>query len=237
VTVVLSERGWVRAAKGHNVDAANLSYKSGDAFLAAAAGKTNQTLLFLDSTGRAYSVGAHGLPSARGQGEPLTGRMNPPDGARFVGLLLGETQQRCVLGTDKGFGFIASLGDLVSKTRNGKAVLTVPKGASVLAPLTVNGTTTDELAVVTGEGRLLVFPVAEMPELARGKGNKLMQIRGEDRITAWAVVPQGAALVLDSGKRHLTLKGGDLDNYRGARGQRGRKLPRGFQRVHGARTA
>jgi topoisomerase-4 subunit A len=218
------------------VEPESLSYKSGDAFLAAAPGKTNQTLVFLDSTGRTYSVGAHTLPSARSQGEPLTGKVSPPDGAHFAGLLFGEPGRHCILGSDKGYGFVTRLEDVAARTRGGKAALTVPKGAAVLPPLMTTETADDELAVVSREGRLLVLPVSALPELARGKGNKLIQVRGEDAVAAWCVVAQDASLVLGSGRRTLTLKSADLEPYRGDRGQRGRNLPRGFQRVHLARS-
>lgn len=232
ITVVLSARGWVRAAKGHDVDGGSLSYKTGDSFLAAAPGRTGQTLVFLDSTGRAYSVRAHTLPSARSQGEPLSGRVSLPDGAHFTGLLLGDPGQVCLLSTDRGYGFATTLDKLTSKTRTGKATLTVPDDGTVMPPLVTGNPDTDRLAVVTREGRLLVLAVSELPNLARGKGNKLVQIQAPDAVVTWSVLPGKSSLVLDSGKRTLTLKPSDLEHYAGTRGQRGRKLPRGFQRVH-----
>ncbi len=236
VTVILSAHGWVRAAKGHDVDAAGLSYKSGDTFLAAAAGRSNQLLVFLDSRGRTYTVPAHDLASARGQGEPLSGRVKPADGAHFIAPILGDADDRYVLASDRGYGFVTRLGELQSRNRAGKAVVTVAAGANVLMPSRVGGGDDALLAVVTREGRLLIFPVAELPEMARGKGNKLVQITRDDAVVGVCALPPKADLVLESGKRTLTLKRTDIEVYLGARAQRGRKLPRGFQRVQTLRA-
>jgi topoisomerase-4 subunit A len=239
LTVVLSERGWVRAAKGQDIDPLSLGYKSGDRFLAAAHLRSNQPAVFLDSTGRSYSLPAHTLPSARGQGEPLTGRLDPPRGASFVAVLGGEPEARYVLASDAGYGFLVTLEALYAKPRAGKAVLNLPAGAQVLSPVRVLNTASDRLVAVTNAGHLLVFPVSELPELARGKGNKIIAIPSaraamrEELVTALAVVHAGGSLVLRSGKRHFTLKPADLDQYQGERGRRGRMLPRGFQRVEG----
>ncbi|WP_347331468.1 DNA topoisomerase IV subunit A [Marinimicrobium locisalis] len=237
ITVVVSEKGWIRSAKGHEIDPAALNYKAGDAFKFAVRGKTNQSVMLLDSTGRSYAIAAHNLPSARGQGEPLSGRLNPPNGATFEGALMGADEQRLLLASDAGYGFVAKLGDLYSKNRAGKTMLTVPKGGKVLSPQPLDNPEHDLLAAVSNEGRLLVFPVAELPELARGKGNKIMNIPSarvqsrEEYVIAVCVIGKGQALTLHAGKRHLTLKAGDLDHYRGERGRRGNKLPRGFQKV------
>ncbi|MGD8175947.1 DNA topoisomerase IV subunit A [Marinimicrobium sp. ARAG 43.8] len=237
VTVVVSEKGWIRSAKGHDIDPAALNYKAGDKFQFAVRGKTNQSVLLLDSTGRSYAIAAHNLPSARGQGEPLSGRLNPPNGATFEGALMGADEQRVLLASDAGYGFVAKLGDLYSKNRAGKAMLTLPKGGRVLPPQVVGNPDNTMLAAVSNEGRLLVFPVSELPELARGKGNKIMNIPSarvqsrEEYVIAVCVIGPGEALTLHTGKRHLTLKAGDLDHYRGERGRRGNKLPRGFQKV------
>jgi topoisomerase IV subunit A len=247
VTVVLSEKGWVRAAKGHEVDPAGLSYRSGDRCLMAARVRSNQTLVFLDSTGRSYSLPAHTLPSARGQGEPLTGRLDPPAGARFVAVLGDAPETRLLLACDAGYGFIARMEDLYAKAKAGKAVLTLPKGAEVLPPLSLVGalgdSDGDRLAAVTTSGHLLLFPVAELPEMPRGKGNKIIGIPSaraasrEEWVAALAVIPEGGSLLVTSGKRTLTLKPADLDIYQGERGRRGRLLPRGFQRVEGLSVA
>jgi len=184
-------------------------------------------------------VQAHLLPSARGQGEPLTGRLSPPAGAEFIALLAGEPGQRLLLASDAGYGFIVTLEDLYAKPKAGKAVLSLPAGARVLPPVTVADPTQDRLAAITNTGHLLVFPVADLPELARGKGNKILGIPGarvaarEEFLCALAVVPPGASLTILSGKRHFTLKTADIDAYQGERGRRGHLLPRGFQRVDG----
>ena len=237
VTVVLSEMGWVRCAKGHEVDAAGLSYKAGDSFKSAAPGRSNQYAVFIDSTGRSYSLAAHSLPSARGQGEPLTGRLTPPPGASFECVLLPDDEALYVMASDAGYGFVAKGDDLQAKNKAGKALLTLPTGAKVLPPLPLSNRERDWLAAATSDGRLLLFRIAELPQLPKGKGNKLISIPAdrvasrEEYVTALAVLPEGANLVLQAGKRTLTLKGEDLAHYQGERGRRGNKLPRGFQRV------
>jgi len=232
VTVVLSERGWARAAKGHEIDAASLAYRSGDQFLAAARGKSNQTAVFLDSTGRAYSVGAHTLPSARGQGEPLSGYFNPPDGASFRAVMIGMPEERWVVASSAGYGFVVPLAELTSRNKAGKAALRVPAGSSVVpaAPVTEGA---KWLAAASSDGRLLLFPLKELPELPRGKGNKILGVPGKEGVTLAAICVLGAdqALGVDSGARHMTIKPGDLAHYKGARGRRGMALPRGWRSV------
>ncbi|MGM0595203.1 MAG: DNA topoisomerase IV subunit A [Pseudomonadota bacterium] len=237
ITVVLSEKGWVRAAKGHDVDAAALNYKAGDAYKDSCPGKSNQQATFLDSTGRSYSIPAHTLPSARGQGEPISGRVNPIAGATFEAVLMGAEQDLFLMASDAGYGFVAKLGDLQGRNKAGKAVLKLPSGAKVLPPQRVLDYDHDRIAAVTNEGRLLLFPIRELPQMAKGKGNKIIGIpaskasQREEYVVALSVVPSDRALVLYAGKRHLTLKAGDLEHYLGERGRRGNKLPRGFQRV------
>jgi len=237
VTVVLSEKGWVRSAKGHEIDPESLSYKAGDGFRSAALGRSNQQVVFLDSTGRAYTLAAHSLPSARGQGEPLTGRFNPPDGARFVAVLAGDPDSLYLLASDAGYGFVVRLGDLMSRTKAGKSVLSVPKNAQVLVPAAVTDPDTDQVAAVNVQGQMLVIPVAEIPRLNRGKGIKIQGVNTrklasrEEYMVGIASVAVDACLVLHAGKRHLKLKAGDLEVYRGDRGRKGKKLPRGLQRV------
>ncbi len=240
VTVIISDKGWIRAAKGHDIDPASLSYKAGDSFKFAVRGRSNQQVVLLDSTGRSYSLSAHNLPSARGQGEPLSGHINPPSGATFEGALMGNDEQRILLASDAGYGFVAKLGDLISKNKAGKALLSLPENARVLPPQLLLGEPEQTLlATVSNDGRLLVFPVTELPELARGKGNKIMNIPSarakarEEFVIAIALICPGQSLTLCSGKRHVTLKPTDLDHYRGERGRRGNKLPRGFQKVDG----
>ena len=237
VTVILSERGWVRAAKGFDVDPSSLHYKSGDAFQSAAQGRTNAQAMFLDSSGRVYCVPAHGFPSARGLGEPISGRLKPPDGASFVSVMMGADEQRYLFATSAGFGFVAELGNLQSRNKAGKAVLSVSQGADVLPAVPVSDIATDRVAAVSNTGSMLVFPLSELPEMARGKGNRMYGIPGKkfkdgsEYMVAVAIVPTGGKLRVYSGKRHTTIKYTELDNYLGSRGQRGRKLPRGFQTV------
>lgn len=237
VTIVLSERGWVRAAKGHDVDPASLQYKSGDSFKLAARGKSNQLAIFLDSTGKAYSLPAHSLPSARGQGEPLTGRVTAPSGATFHGVVIGDDKLDVLLASDAGYGFVAKVGDLVSKNKTGKNILRLPKGGHVLPALLISDYKTDLIVTVTNEGRMLMFPIAQLPRLAKGKGNKIISIpsaRVADRIefvVAIAVLRPEDGLTVHAGRRHHNLKPADLQHYFGERGRRGNKLPRGFQNV------
>ncbi|MEH6564974.1 MAG: DNA topoisomerase IV subunit A [Halopseudomonas sp.] len=237
VTVVLSEKGWARCAKGHDIDGASLSYKAGDAFLDQAAGRTNQQAVFIDSTGRSYSLPAHTLPSARGQGEPLTGRFSPPAGASFQTVLMPEDDALYLLASDAGYGFVAQGADLLAKNKNGKALLSVPEGGRILPPQRVRNREGSQLAAVSNEGRLLVFKLSELPQLSKGKGNKILSLPSarvktrEEFVAGLAVLPPGACLVLTAGKRTLTLKPSDLDHYCGERGRRGNKLPRGFQKV------
>lgn len=237
VTVVLSEKGWIRSAKGHDMDPASLNYKAGDEFKFACRGKSNQNVVLLDSTGRSYSLAAHTLPSARGQGEPVTGRLNPPSGATIQGMMMDAEDQRVLLASDAGYGFVGKLGDLVSKNKAGKAALTLPKGANVLPPAVITDLDNTWLAAFSNEGRLLVFKVTELPELARGKGNKIINIPAarvqnrEEYVIALAIVQAKDTLKVVSGKRHLNLKFKDLEHYIGERGRRGNKLPRGFQKV------
>ena len=236
ITAVLSDKGWLRAAKGHEIDPTSLNYKSGDKFLAAALGRSNQNVFLQDTSGRFYALPGHTLPSARGQGEPATGRLNLPSGALFTDVLMGADEQKILLGTDAGYGFISKIGDLYTKNKAGKAVVSIPKGARILNPKMVNDANS-LIAAVSNEGRMLIFPIADLPELARGKGNKILNIPGsrlqsrEEFVVDFAVIPAGEALVVHSGKRYLVMKDTDLEHYRGERGRRGHKLPRGFQKV------
>ncbi len=237
ITVVLSEKGWVRVAKGHDIQPENLSYKAGDRFLCTAKGRSNQPAVFFDTTGRSYTLPVHGLPSARSQGEPLSGRLTLAPGADIMSVLMGAPEQHLLIASDAGYGFVATLTDLMTKNRKGKALLTLPKGALPLLPLAMPAVQGQFLAAVTNEGRLLVFPVTELPALARGKGNKIIQIpapraqRREELLIHLAVFASGDSLVIFSGRRHLTLKPGNIGDFVGPRGRRGKKLPRGFQSV------
>ena len=237
VTVVLSKKGWVRTAKGHEVDVTGLSYKSGDEFRAAAMGRNNESAIFLDSTGRVYSIPAHTLPSARSQGEPLSGRVNPPEGATFVGVMMGAPDDFVLLCSNAGYGFITKLENLVAKNKAGKAVLNVPKGGKALMPSLIMDTDTDWIGAISSQGHLLVFPVSELPEMAKGKGIKCLNIptpkfkSGEEFMMGAVSIPDEGDLTIYSGQRHYTIKWNDLAHFEGERGRRGRKLPRGFQKV------
>ncbi|WP_139556412.1 DNA topoisomerase IV subunit A [Methylotetracoccus oryzae] len=237
VAIILSQKGWVRAAKGHDVDPTTLTYRSGDGFLAVALGRSNQPAYFLDSTGRSYSLPVHDLPSARSQGEPLTAKLNPPAGAQFRTVMAGGEDDWLMMATDSGYGFLVQRGELNAKNRGGKALLTVPEGSQVLVPVRVSDPERDWIAVASLQGRLLLFPAADIPKLNKGKGNKLIEIKPadlatrEDHIVALASVAPDSALKAQAGKRGLTLQVADLEHYRGPRGRRGNHLPRGFQRV------
>ena len=237
VTIVLSERGWMRSAKGHDVDPRALQYKSGDGFKIAARGKSNQLAIFLDSTGRAYSLPAYTLPSARGQGEPVSGKVNPPSGATFEGVVIGDDDRDVLLASDAGYGFVAKLGDLISKNKSGKAILRLPKGSVLLPAVMIQNYDSDRIVSVTNEGRMLMFPLSQLPRLAKGKGNKIINIpsaRVAERIefvVAMTTVTAEDTLTVYAGRRHHNLKPADLQHYQGERGRRGNKLPRGFQNV------
>lgn len=238
VSVILSKQGWVRAAKGHDIDPEGLNYKAGDGYHMICRGRSNQQVVFIDSSGRSYSLPAHTLPSARGQGEPLTGRINPPSGATFQGLIVAEEKRRFVMASDAGYGFVVESSDMLAKNKAGKALLTVPKGCEVLPPEAVPADDTDaRVAVVSTEGRLLLFRMDQLPVLSKGKGNKMIDIPTaksagrEEFVRDFVVLAKDDQLVVHAGKRHLVLKAADLEHYQGERGRRGNKLPRGFQKV------
>jgi topoisomerase-4 subunit A len=237
ITVVLSINGWVRAAKGHDVDPGKLGYRAGDRLLATAEGKSNQIVIFLDTTGRAYNLPAHSLPSARGYGEPLSGRLALPPKAVFTAVIMGDQKQMLLMASDAGYGFLTHLSDLVTKNQKGKAVHSLPKGSCTLPPIVITNVNETFLAAVTTEGRMLVFPISDLPIISRGKGNKIIQIpskrarQREELLKFLVPVPNGSALTIFSGKRHFRLTFGNLKDFFGERGRRGRKLPRGFQNV------
>ena len=239
VTVVLSAQGWIRAAKGHEIDPGTLAYRSGDEFQHAARGRSNQMVVCLDSTGRTYSVPARDLPSARGLGEPLTSQLSPPVGARFSGLAMGEDADLWLLGSDAGYAFLTKLCDMHSRNRKGKASLSVPAGAQALPPVRIADAEADWLAVATTGGYLLMYLVGELPVMERGKGVKMVNIPSrlvkahEEVVAAVAVLREGQDLLVTAGKRQMRLKPADLKHYVGERGLRGRKLPRGYQQVSG----
>jgi len=237
VTIVLSQKGWIRSAKGHEVDAEQLNYKAGDGLQSQACGKSNQFSVFLDSTGRAYTLQTHTLPSARGQGEPLTGRFNPPAGAVFVAAMLGNPDDFYLFATSFGYGFVCKLGDLHSRNKAGKAFLKVPPGAKVLQPVKVRGMEDDWIVAVSSEGHMLVTDMAELPQMSKGKGNKIINVptaklkNAEEWICAVELIQDGEKLTIFAGKKHKTMKADEVDEHTGERGKRGLKLPRGYQKV------
>lgn len=237
VTVILSEKGWVRAARGHDVDAAALNYRDGDAFGSAARTRTTHQVAFLDTHGRAYSLAAHTLPSARGNGEPLTGRVTLPNGSRVIHVVAAEPGKRLVIAASNGYGFVTSFDTLLGNQRAGRSLLRLDAGALPLAPAEVEHDD-DQLVVATNAGHVLMFPVAELPVLERGgKGNKLINIprarmeAGEHVVAVTTVRAETGALSLHAGARKLILRWSDLLLYQGSRASRGTLLPRGFQRV------
>ena len=238
VTVVLSEKGWVRSAKGHDIDPENLSYKSGDKYLASVRGRSNKNAIFIDSFGKSYTLPAISLPSARGQGEPLTGRLDPESGAEFMDVVMGEENQKIILASDFGYGFIASIEDLISKKKGGKSTIRLTEKSRVLPVTYLQETHEDEyIAVATNAGRLLLFPISELPTLSKGKGNKLIQIPASELksrstyIASICTITPSQQLKVYAGKRHLSIKFDDLTNYIGSRARRGNVLPKGFQNV------
>lgn len=237
ITVVLSEMGWVRSAKGHDIEPSNLSYKAGDSFKGAARGKTNQPVVFLDTTGRSYSVDPLELPSARSQGEPLTGRLSLPPGATVEHVLMAQDEQKYLMASDAGYGFICTFNDLVTKNKTGKALINLPDNAKILTPIEINNEQEDVLLAITKAGRMLMFPVADLPQLSKGKGNKIINITGaqaasgEDLLVWLLVLPAQASITLYFGKRKLRLKSEELQKYRAERGRRGTSLPRGLHNI------
>jgi topoisomerase-4 subunit A len=237
VTIVLSKSGWVRAAKGHDIDPASLNYRAGDAFQHRALGRSNEQAVFLDASGRAYALPAHTLPSARGPGEPLSSRFSPPDGASFLYTLAGDPKQKLLLASSFGYGFVTELENLHSRMKAGKAVISLPKGAVPLEPACVNPETATTVVCATSDGYMLAFPLGDVPELAKGKGNKLINVppkrlkSGDECVVGLAVVGQHDELLIWAGQRYLRMGGKDIDHFRSERALRGRKLPRGFQHV------
>ena len=236
-TVVLSKSGWVRAAKGHEIDATTINYKAGDEYQHAARGRSNQQAVFLDSSGRAYSLTAHTLPSARSLGEPLTSRFNLSDGAQFLYAITGDTQQKLVLASNWGYGFVTETSNLHSKMKAGKAMVSLPGDAVPVAPAIITSAEADTVVCVTSDGYLLAFPLSDLPALAKGKGNKLINIPpkrlkgGEEHMVGMVVIAEGEEFLVWAGQRYMRIGKKDLEHFRGERAKRGRKLPRGFQRV------
>ena len=243
LTIVLSASGWVRAAKGHDVDPVSLNYRTGDRYLASVKTRSNQQVVFLDESGRSYSLPAHTLPSARGQGEPLSGRLQSAAEVRFIAVIAAESEQMVLLSNTAGYGFVTRFENLLAKNKAGKALFNLPEKSSLLPPLVLDSKTPQQLAVAAGDGRLLVFPVSEVPELNKGKGVRLINIpqarfsSGQEWLQSVTLVPENYSLTLHAGRRHLTLKTADLQHYAGERGKRGHKLPRGLQKVTAVEVA
>jgi topoisomerase-4 subunit A len=236
-TVVLSSRGWARAAKGHDIDARALSYKSGDGFQDLAQGKSNQTVVFVDSFGRAYSLSAHSLPSARGQGEPLTGRFKPASGSEFRSCLMGADDDHFLMASSHGYGYVCKFEDMVTRNKNGKAQISLSKGAQLLPVVAVSDYASAEVVSITSEGYIGLLEASSVPQLARGKGNKIQGIPprrikdGEEEVTFIACLGAKQKLVIHCGRKYKTMNLKELEEYRIERGKRGRKLPRGYQNV------
>ena len=231
VTVIVSKSGWIRSAKGHDVDAANMNYRSGDAYLAHAQGKSNEKVYLMDNTGRSYRLDAHTLPSARGQGEPLTSLLKPTGGASFVNVLMGQDDSKLIMASSQGYGFINTFADLDTNQKAGKNVINFDDACSLIThPIGEQDTL---VGVVSSAGHLLVYPLTELPMMKKGKGNKLIDLKDGDSVVAITTFSEGDSLSLDSGKRTLTLKPMDIANFMGTRGRRGALLPKGFQKVSG----
>ena len=231
VTVIVSKSGWIRSAKGHDVDAANMNYRSGDAYLAHAQGKSNEKVYLMDNTGRSYRLDAHTLPSARGQGEPLTSLLKPTGGASFVNVLMGQDDSKLIMASSQGYGFINTFADLDTNQKAGKNVINFDDACSLITHQIAEQDTL--VGVVSSAGHLLVYPLSELPMMKKGKGNKLIDLKDGDSVVAITTFSEGDSLSLDSGKRTLTLKPMDIANFMGTRGRRGALLPKGFQKVSG----
>lgn len=237
VTIILSEMGWVRSAKGHDIDPISLNYKAGDGYKTSVKGKSNQPVIFIDSTGRSYAIEPNTLPSARGQGEPLSGKLSLPIGAQVEQMVMSSQEdKRILMASDAGYGFICTYSDLIARNRNGKAVINLPENAKVMPIIELNDSTPLLLAL-TNLGRMLVFPVETLPSLSKGKGNKIIAIssaqaqKREDHLINLALISDKSSITLYAGKRKLTLKAADLQKFMAERGKKGTLLPRGLQRV------
>lgn len=233
VTVILSEMGWVRCAKGHDIDPVGLSYKAGDKYLAHACGKSNQPVIFIDSTGRSYALDPLSLPSARSQGEPLTGKLTLPAGATIEQVIMEPEKQELLMASDAGYGFICKFEDLIARNKAGKALISLPENAKVLKPETLSESAS-LLVSLTSAGRMLIFPVRDLPALSKGKGNKIISIPAanakarSELLVKLFLISEQASLEFHSGKRKITLKPEDLQKFRAERGRKGSQLPRGL---------
>ena len=233
VTVILSEMGWVRCAKGHDIDPKSLSYKAGDNYRAHACGKSNQAVVFIDSTGRSYALDPLSLPSARSQGEPLTGKLNLPAGATIEYVVMASEQQELLMSSDAGYGFICKFEDLIARNKAGKALISLPENAKVMEPKTLANATALVVAM-TSAGKMLIFPAKDLPALSKGKGNKIVTIPAanakerSELLVKLLLISDQASLEFHSGKRKIVLKPEDLQKFRAERGRKGSTLPRGL---------
>lgn len=237
ITVVLSKMGWIRAAKGHDIDAEALNYKTGDEFLSSAQGRSNQQVILMDSTGRSYSLAAHNLPSARGQGDPLSGHFTPPANAVFSKALMASDNQFLLMSSSWGYGFICQFSGLVSSAKKGKAIVTLTNGGQLLTPSPIDSIETNFLAAVTSEGYLLLVKAEDVPQLARGKGNKIINVptaklkSGDEHVVSIVALSSEMKLIVHAGKQHKMIRGEELQEYLGERGKRGKLLPKGYRNV------
>ena len=240
MTVVLSEKGWIRAAKGHDIDPESLQYREGDNFLSASKGRNSESVVIIDNSGKSYSLPIHKLPSARGQGEPVSGKINAPSGSSFKGVIAGPADQKLLLMSDLGYGFLTKIEDIFTKNRSGKSALNV-KDANPIKPIEVSETD-EKIALVTAAGKLLVIDIGDIPVLARGKGNKLIGIDKklyaleEDKVIFANALSENDSLKIFSGKQHFEIKSKDLNNFVGARGRKGNFLPKGFRKINRTET-
>ena len=237
ITVIISDKGWVRAAKGHDIDPEKINYRAGDSFKTSVPGRSNQAVIFLATNGRCYTLASHTLPSARSHGEPLSGRLQLENESPIEHLLMGEADELFLLASDNGYGFITHLGELLSKNRNGKAILTLPTSALPLPPLRLKNLQEEQLAALSSSGRMIIFPLSQLPLMARGKGNKIISLNPgsnqseTETLKNIVILPANAALRIHAGRRHLTLKKDSLNDYFSNRGRRGKMLPRGLQKA------
>jgi len=233
VTILLSTKGWVRSAKGHDINFENLIFKTGDEFKTFAYTRSNQQVVFFDSTGRSYSLAARSLPSARGHGEPLTGRFNPQPGVSFDSVLTGDPEQHVLLSSNVGYGFITKQSDLYSKNRNGKSVLVFPPGSKPMLPMVISNLETDQLIAISNAGYMLILPIAQLPALPRGKGNKIINLHLAkfESLSHLQILPKNCDLILHAGKQLMKLDSEKMVTYQGDRGRRGHKLPKGYRNI------
>ncbi len=235
ITVILSKAGFVRVAKGHEIDVQNLNYKTGDEYLTHCLGRSNQNLIFFDNQGRVYTVDPNSLPSARGQGEPITSKITLQDGSNICAMLIGDESEEILLASDSGYGFISSIKDLVSKNKAGKAVISLTENAEILMPQKLSEIDEQtELAAISSTGRMLIFKLSQMPKLSKGKGNKIINISSDNAknrlevLSKLLILKEDDQMIFISGKRKITLKPKDLEKFKGERARKGSQLVRGL---------